>query len=188
MYNDPYGYPYPYYANAPIYQDGRQYYYWVNPYEAAHFGYYQSDWGRNKIISKDHGPNPFVVDINEAAEHNKTFRTAIWTGQHLQVTLMSLNPGEDIGLEIHPSTDQFLRIEEGHGIVRMGRRKNHLTFERKLSDDSAIMVPAGTWHNVINTGRTPLKLYSIYAPPHHPRGTVQVTKAEAQAAESTHGR
>ena len=88
---------------------------------------------------------------------------------------MSLGIGEDIGLEIHPHVDQFLRIEQV-GIVKMGKSKDNLSFRRNVYDDYAIVVPAGTWHNVINTGNTPLKLYSIYAPPNHPFGTVHVTK------------
>ncbi|NRF95710.1 cupin domain-containing protein [Paenibacillus frigoriresistens] len=96
---------------------------------------------------------------------------------------MSINVGEDIGLEVHPTVDQFLRIEEGQGIVRMGDTKDNLNFEKRVYDDYAIMVPAGKWHNVINTGNKPLKLYSIYAPPQHPFGTVHKTKANAIAAE-----
>lgn len=131
----------------------------------------------------DFGPNPFVVNINQAAKSNSTFRTALWTGNHLQVTLMSLQVGEDIGLEIHPDTDQFLRIEQGAGVVLMGDSPNNLTYQRQVQANSAIMIPAGTWHNVINTGNLPLKLYSIYAPPEHPHGTVHPTKADAMAAE-----
>lgn len=143
--------------------------------------------GRNKIELKDYGPKPFVVNINEATKQNTTYRTALWTGKHLQVTLMSLNVGEDIGLEIHPNLDQFLRIEEGQGIVQMGKRKDNLDFVRNVYDDSAIMIPAGTWHNVTNTGNAPLKLYSIYAPPQHPLGTVHVTKEDAITAEEGYG-
>jgi mannose-6-phosphate isomerase-like protein (cupin superfamily) len=137
---------------------------------------------RNKV--KDYGRKPFVVNINEAAKQNNTYRTALWTGNHLQVTLMSINVGEDIGLEIHPNIDQFLRVEQGQGVVQMGKTKDHLNFVQKVNDDFAIMIPAGTWHNVTNTGNTPLKLYSIYAPPQHPFGTVHLTKAQAFAAES----
>lgn len=137
----------------------------------------------NRIILKDNGKQPFVINIEEAAEQNNTFRTALWTGDHLQVTLMSINVGEDIGLEIHSETDQFLRIEEGPGIVEMGNAKDHLTFRRNIHEDIAIMVPAGTWHNITNTGNKPLKLYSIYAPPHHAFGTIEQTKADAMAAE-----
>lgn len=96
---------------------------------------------------------------------------------------MSLHVGEDIGLEVHPDTDQFLRIEEGEGIVQMGKTRNNLTFERKVSKNDAIFVPAGYWHNLTNTGHKPLKLYTIYAPPEHPFGTVHRTKAEAMAEE-----
>ncbi len=144
------------------------------------------NWNNNegaRIKVKDHGRKPFVVNINEASRRNNTYRTALWTGNHLQVTLMSLNVGEDIGLEIHPHIDQFLRIEQGQGVVQMGKRKDHLNFVQNVYDDFAIMIPAGTWHNVTNTGNTPLKLYSIYAPPQHPAGTVHLTKAEALAAE-----
>jgi len=131
----------------------------------------------------DFGPNPFVVDISKATLHNDTFRTALWTGEHLQLTLMSIPVGEDIGLEVHPSVDQFLRIEEGHGLVQMGASRDNLTFQQPAFDDFAVFVPAGTWHNLTNTGNKPLKLYSIYAPPNHPRGTVHQTKAIAEASE-----
>lgn len=131
----------------------------------------------------DYGPQPFVINIEEATKQNNNYRTAIWTGNHLQVTLMSIKVREDIGLEMHPDVDQFLRIEQGHGLVRMGRRKDMLDFQAYVKDGFAIMVPSGTWHNVINTGNIPLKLYSIYAPPQHPHGTVHVTKADAQHAE-----
>jgi len=143
--------------------------------------------GFGNVMRKDFGPNPFVININQASKENDTYRTALWTGKHLQVTLMSLKPGEDIGLEIHPAVDQFLRIEQGHGVVQMGYSKNRLNFRRNVRDDSAIMIPAGIWHNVTNTGNIPMKLYSIYAPPNHPFGTVHVTKAAAMAAEEGHG-
>jgi mannose-6-phosphate isomerase-like protein (cupin superfamily) len=150
-------------------------------------GQYNSNFYRSELmantVSSDYGPNPFVINIDEATTQNNAFRTTLWTGSHLQVTLMSINVGEDIGLEIHPDVDQFLRIEEGEGVVRMGANQNTLDFERRVSDDFAIMIPAGTWHNIINTGTEPLKLYSIYAPPHHPHGTVHETKADAEAAE-----
>lgn len=140
----------------------------------------------NRVILQDYGKQPFVVDIEDAAEQNNTFRTALWTGDHLQVTLMSINVGEDIGLEVHPSTDQFLRIEEGRGVVQMGNAEDNLTFRQNIREDDAIMVPAGTWHNLTNTGNEPLKLYTIYAPPEHPSGTIHITKADATAAEGHH--
>lgn len=134
-------------------------------------------------VKSDFGPNGFIVDINKAAVHNNTYRTALWTGEHLQLTLMSIPVGEDIGLEVHPDNDQFLRIEKGKGLAQMGDAKDRLIFQQPVFDDSAIFIPAGTWHNVINTGTEPLKLYAIYAPPHHPKGTVHQTKAIAEASE-----
>ncbi|MFT8391268.1 MAG: cupin domain-containing protein [Sporolactobacillus sp.] len=134
---------------------------------------------------KDYGPQPLVVNIEKATEINPNYRTAIWTGKYLQVTLMSINPGEDIGLEIHPMTDQFLRVEEGNGLVQMGETSNQLTYQQPVSAGFAIIVPASTWHNVVNTGSKPLKLYSIYAPPHHPHGTLQKTKAIAEMEEGS---
>lgn len=131
----------------------------------------------------DYGPNPFVANINDASIGNKTFRTALWTGDNLQVTLMNISVGDDIGLEVHETGDQFIRIEEGQGLVKMGNNKNNLDFQRRLCKDSAIIIPAGKWHNIINTGNTPLKLYAIYAPPEHPANTVHNTKEDAEAAE-----
>ncbi|AVP62888.1 cupin domain-containing protein [Clostridium sporogenes] len=141
---------------------------------------------KNSINLKDYGPRPFVVDIEEATKQNNTFRTALWTGKHLQVTLMSINVGDDIGLEMHPDVDQFIRVEEGQGLVKMGSNKDRMNFQAEVYDDFAIMIPAGTWHNIINTGNKPLKVYSIYAPPEHPHGTVHKTKADAEAAEENH--
>ena len=101
----------------------------------------------------------------------------------MQLTLMSIPVGESIGLEAHPHVDQFLRIEDGQGLVQMGSTRDNLTFRQPAFDDSAIFIPAGTWHNLTNTGNKPLKLYSIYAPPNHPWGTIHQTKAIAEAAE-----
>ena len=132
------------------------------------------------IEIKDYGPNPFVINIEEATEQNNTFRSTLWTGDNLQLTLMSLNPGEDIGLEMHPDVDQFIRIEEGRGIVQMGDSEDNLSFEETVGDDFIFIIPAGKYHNLTNTGNRPLKLYSIYAPPQHPHGTLHETKAEAE--------
>lgn len=140
----------------------------------------------NDVVFSDYGPEPFVINIERVTRQNSTFRTALWTGKHLQLTLMSINPGEDIGLEIHPNIDQFLRIEQGQGLVKMGQSKDNLDFQRRVGDGWAVFVPAGTWHNVINTGNIPLKLYSIYAPPQHPKGTVHRTKVDAMTAEQNH--
>jgi mannose-6-phosphate isomerase-like protein (cupin superfamily) len=136
--------------------------------------------------SRDFGPGPFVVNIEDATQLNRNYRTVLWTGGHLQLTLMSLDVGEDIGLEIHPHLDQFIRIEQGQGLVMMGERRDELHFQRNVRDDYAIIIPAGTWHNLLNTGNKALKLYSIYAPPQHPPGTVHPTKADAEAAEHHH--
>ncbi|GAA0725118.1 cupin domain-containing protein [Clostridium malenominatum] len=189
MYNDYKTYPCPYFMNMPMYNTCPCSYCFNTPmYNTNQYMPFNDEMEDADLIElKDYGPKPFVVNINEATKQNNTFRTALWTGEHLQVTLMSINPGEDIGLEIHPHLDQFLRIEEGQGIVKMGNRKDKLDFQRRVSDDFAIMIPAGTWHNIINTGDIPLKLYSIYAPPQHPHGTVHKTKAEAEAAEKEHG-
>lgn len=129
---------------------------------------------------RDYGDHPLVINIDRATKINPYYRTALWTGKYLQVTLMSIPVGGDIGLEMHPDTDQFLRIESGCALVVMGPCKDTLTIRKRVDDNDAVIVPAGTWHNVINTGNVPLKLYSIYAPPHHPFGTVHQTKEEAQ--------
>jgi mannose-6-phosphate isomerase-like protein (cupin superfamily) len=113
---------------------------------------------------KDHGKEPYVLNIEDATKENSNFRTTIWTGENLQVTVMSVEPGDDIGLEKHEG-DQFLRIEDGKGFVQMGDSEDNLTFEENAEDDYAIMIPAGKYHNVTNTGDEPLKIYSIYAPP-----------------------
>ncbi|MEI3612213.1 cupin domain-containing protein [Pseudogracilibacillus sp. SO30301A] len=176
--------PYPYYGHLPMCNCQRQNIYQSMQNNPNHY------WSRRNddqwIQLRDHGKEPYVVNIEQTAEQNHTFRTAIWTGDHLQVTVMSIGIGEDIGLEVHPDTDQFLRIEEGHGFVQMGNSRNNLTFERSVREDDAIMVPAGTWHNVTNTGNQALKLYTIYAPPEHPFGTVHQTKAEAMAEEENY--
>lgn len=125
-------------------------------------------------------------NIEEATTKNSTFRTVLFTGKTMQLTVMSIGPGEEIGLEVHDHIDQFLRVEQGSAKVVMGASKDTLDETHELADDWAVIVPAGTWHNVINTGNGPLKLYSIYSPPEHPPGTVHATKAEADAAEHDH--
>ena len=105
---------------------------------------------------------------------------AVWTGCHLQMTLMCIPVCGDIGVEMHSDTDQFIRVEEGQAIVRMGTCKDKLDFHYRLGVGDAVFVPSGTWHNVSNTGNCPLKLSSLYAPPKHPRGTIHHTKADAE--------
>lgn len=151
-----------------------------NPY---YYNWYNNNRNTENIKLIDYGPKPFVVNIDQATKQNNKYRTALWTGKHFQVTLMSINVRDDIGLEVHPTTDQFIRIEEGQGLVQMGDSKDKLDFQEMAYDDYAIMIPAGKWHNLINTGNTPLKIYVIYAPPEHPYGTVHETKANAMSAE-----
>ncbi len=129
---------------------------------------------------KDYGAEPFVVNIDGFAKANQNYRTALWTGEHLQVTLMSIPVGGDIGIEVHTDTDQFIRIESGYALVMMGKSEDDLTYRQRVNSNYAVIIPAGTWHNIINIGNSPLKVYSIYAPPKHPFGTVDRTKAEAQ--------
>jgi mannose-6-phosphate isomerase-like protein (cupin superfamily) len=126
------------------------------------------------------------ANIEAATTANETFRTVVFTGKHMQLTVMSIGVGEEIGLEVHEHIDQFLRVEEGSARVVMGSAKDKLDETHELRDDWAVIVPAGTWHNVINMGKTALKLYSIYTPPEHPPETVHKTKADADAAEHDH--
>lgn len=134
----------------------------------------------------DYGNDPTVLDIEAFTLGNDNFRTALWTGTYLQVTLMSIPIGGDVGLEQHLGTDQFLRIEDGQGRVQMGNTKDNLNYFEDVVANYAILVPAGKWHNITNTGNKPLKLYSIYAPVDHPFGTIEKTQAEAMAAEQLH--
>jgi mannose-6-phosphate isomerase-like protein (cupin superfamily) len=125
----------------------------------------------------------WVADIEKLTLENGDFRRVVYTGEHTQLTLMRLGPGEDIGWETHGHLDQFLRIEQGHVRVDFGRSEDSVDERHEVSADWALIVPAGVWRNVINTGREDLKLYSLYSPPEHADGTVHVTKAEADAAE-----
>lgn len=124
---------------------------------------------------EDQGPQPCVLEIEDVTVRNTNFRTALWTGGNLQVTVMSVEPGGDVGLEVHEDRDQFLRIEAGQARVEMGPTRDDLDFVHKAGDGSAVLVPAGTWHNIVNVGEVPLKLYSVYAPAEHPHGTVHRT-------------
>ena len=129
-------------------------------------------------LPSDFGGRPFVVDVAHVAMHNDDFRSALWTGEHLQLTVMSILPGDDVGLEVHPHLDQMLCVVDGAGVVQMGESRDDLHFEQPVFEGSVIFVPSGTWHNLTNTGQTPLVLYSVYAPPAHPFGTVHKTKAD----------
>lgn len=154
-------------------------YYFYNPYYCPIYTRpFLFRQGNNLM---DYGPNPFVINIEEATENNTNFRTTLWTGNHLQLTLMSINVGEDIGLEIHPHIDQFIRIEDGQGLVLIGDSKDRLDFKQIVKEDDIFIIPAGKYHNLINSGNKPIKLYSIYAPVQHPKGTIHKTKQEAIA-------
>jgi mannose-6-phosphate isomerase-like protein (cupin superfamily) len=121
----------------------------------------------------------YVGPIEKATEQNEYFRQVLFTGEHLQLVVMSLQQREEIGNEVHEQVDQFFRIEEGRAKFVFSGTEEHL-----VGAGGAVVVPAGTYHNVINTSPTePLKLYTIYTPPQHPDGTVHKTKAEAEAAE-----
>ncbi len=127
----------------------------------------------------DRGKKPVVEDIEAMTLENENYRTTIWTGSKLQTTLMTIQPGDDIGLEVHEGIDQFLRIEAGEGLCEMGPAEDDLSFQAEVKDGSAIFVPADMWHNVTNTGSEPLKLYTIYAGPDHLEGTVHETHQDA---------
>ncbi len=130
---------------------------------------------------KDIGPQPQSFDIERTTKENVSYRSVAWSGRYLQVTLMSIPVGGDIGLEAHPETDQFLRLEAGSGRAQMGVAKDKLTFEKDVSDGWCVLVPAGTWHNITNTGATPMQVYAVYAPAHHTPDKVQATATVAEA-------
>lgn len=130
---------------------------------------------------KDIGPQPQSFDIERASKDNTNYRSVAWSGRYLQLTLMSIPIGGDIGLEAHPQTDQFIRLDAGHGRVQMGVAKDKLTFEKDVSDGWCVLVPAGTWHNITNTGQAPMQVYTIYAPAHHKPDKVQAMAANAKA-------
>jgi mannose-6-phosphate isomerase-like protein (cupin superfamily) len=132
---------------------------------------------------QDIGPDPQSFDLERATLENTSYRAVAWSGTYLQLTLMSIPVGGDVGLEAHPQTDQFLRVDGGRGRVQMGPAEDQLTFDREVEDGWAIFVPAGTWHNVTNVGDEPLQLYTVYAPVHHAAGKVQATAADAQRDE-----
>ena len=134
----------------------------------------------SRPVSSDMGPEPYVTDVDRMAVLNKDYRNALWTGNHLQMALMTIPPGGEIGPENHPDTDQFIRVEQGRGIAAMGSDRNMTDLRQYVRIGDVVFVPAGTWHNIINIGNTPLKLYSIYAPPQHPFGTVHKTRKEAE--------
>ena len=128
---------------------------------------------------KDIGPQPQSFDLEAATRGNANYRSVAWSGRHLQVTLMSIPVGHDIGLDMHADTDQFLRLDAGSGRVQMGASKDELTFEQEVSDGWCILVPAGTCHNVTNIGSEPMQVYAVYAPTHHKPGKIHKTASDA---------
>ena len=131
------------------------------------------------IVFKDYGAEPTVLDIESYTLANENFRTVLWTGGNLQVTVMAIPVGGDVGLELHNGIDQFLRVEEGTAQVMMGDSADRIDVQR-------FVVPAGKWHNIVNKGDKPLKIYSIYAPAEHPHGTIHKTQQESMEAEHAH--
>ncbi|NLT31773.1 MAG: cupin domain-containing protein [Propionibacterium sp.] len=127
----------------------------------------------------DQGPNPYVVDIEKATLENPHFRDTLWTGKYLQMTVMTIQPGGEVGGEIHDDHDQFIRVEEGRARVVMGPAKDDITFDEEIGDDWVALIPAGKYHNILNIGAGELKLYSLYAPPEHEHGTTHPTHEDA---------
>lgn len=124
--------------------------------------------------------NHYHQNIEQQTVNNSNFRQVLWTGQHCQLVVMSLKVGEEIGSEVHPHVDQFFRIEQGQAKFIINGQ------ELTAQQDEAVIVPAGSQHNVINTGSQDLKLYTIYSPPNHPPGTIHSTKSEADEYEKNH--
>ena len=119
----------------------------------------------------------YVADIEKLTEENQNFRQVLYTGKNLQLVLMALKPGENIGAEVHATHDQFFRIEEGKGEVKIDG------VSHKVKDGDCIIIPAGARHDLTNTGDESLRVYTLYAPPEHIDGLVQKTKAKADASE-----
>jgi mannose-6-phosphate isomerase-like protein (cupin superfamily) len=130
----------------------------------------------------------WVGDIQTLTLDNTNFRTVLFTGPNLQLTVMCLATGEEIGVEMHDHLDQFIRVESGSARVTLGPSATEVAVAHEIADDWAMIIPGGTWHNVINTGATELRLYSLYAPAEHPDGTVHVTRADADAARAAEHR
>ena len=130
---------------------------------------------------EDIGPQPQSFDLETSTKENTNYRSVVWSGRYLQVTLMSIPVGSDIGLEMHPETDQFIRLDAGRGRVQIGTAKDQLAFEKEVSDGWCILIPAGSWHNVTNIGEQPMQVYAVYAPAHHKPGKIHKTASAAAA-------
>ena len=142
----------------------------------------RSNCGEHPEI-RDYGCELFIFNINHATNMNENFRATLWTGRDMQLTLMSIPVRGDIGVEMHDDVDQFIRVESGRAAVYMGNCRSNLREMGCVDESYAILIPAGTWHNIVNTGSRPLKLYSLYAPPQHPIGTIHRTKTDAEQEE-----
>ena len=143
--------------------------------------------GQKAVSEKVQRPEPFALDIEKGTMENDNYREVSWTGEHMQLVFMSIAPGKQIDLEIHNELDQFIRVEQGQAQVLLGEDKNDLNIEKNAEGDWAVLIPAGYWHVVKNTGETPLKLYVLYSPPSHPEGTVNQNYKEAQKYAEKHG-
>lgn len=122
---------------------------------------------RNMNMNNKKIREPFLVNLAEETCINNDFRKILWTGQHMQLTVMDIKPRKSIGLEIHPKNDHLLYIEEGIGHVLMGYQKENLVYRRQVKKGDAVLIPAGLWHNLINFSLKPIKLFVVYAPPHY---------------------
>ncbi|TCL55374.1 mannose-6-phosphate isomerase-like protein (cupin superfamily) [Kineothrix alysoides] len=142
------------------------------------------DYYNSTTSSIDQGPKPFVTDLKQDTISNNYFRTARWTCKNMQLALMSVPVGTDIGLDVHQTSDQFFYIEQGSALVVMGSCQNCLQYQAHIKEDYAVMVPAGIWHNIINTDSIPLKMFTIYAPSLHPHGSTYRTKEESAVYEN----
>jgi mannose-6-phosphate isomerase-like protein (cupin superfamily) len=129
----------------------------------------------------DIGPRPQAFDLESETLGNTNYRTVAWSGEYLQVTLMSIPVDGDIGLEMHGETDQLIRLDRGRGRAQMGPAKDNLAFDQEVADGWCVIVPAGSWHNITNIGDEPMQVYTIYAPQHHKPGKVHQTQAIAAA-------
>ncbi|MBR4419176.1 MAG: cupin domain-containing protein [Clostridia bacterium] len=134
----------------------------------------------NHYIEKELLP---IINVKKATCVNNYFRRELWTGEHAQITVMSIPAGGEIGLEIHDNLDQILVIEYGIASVYTGKTKNSVTFKGCANNECAVVISANTYHNILNEQSLPLKLFSVYAPPKHPVGTIHKTKFESDLAD-----
>ena len=128
---------------------------------------------------RDYGGEPLICNINDAADMNENFRFSLWTGHDMQLTLMSIPPDGEIGAEMHSDVEQLISVEKGEAKILMGSSEKELKTIATIGEGYVTVIPRGTWHNIVNDGQRPLKLYSVYAPPEHPFDTVHRTKKDS---------